>query len=99
MPRPERVRIGALEYGVEWDDPEDGDRYGECDIVAQVIRVSGKIPGDRQREGLLHEVLHAVADRYLADEIDERVVRQLAAGLLDWMVANLDAMRWIVEEK
>ena len=91
--RPNMVRIGALEYSIVNESEEAN--YGNTDIGHLRISVDPKLPEIRQRETLLHEVLHAVTDRYLADDVDERVVRQLSAGLIDWMVANPDALRWV----
>lgn len=82
---PKVLRLGGFDYKVVVDDNRtllvDG-RWGVTDANALTITLDSGAQRERQRETLLHEVLHG-ANYTLPpdDQADERQVRTLALGL------------------
>lgn len=68
-PRPESVKIGQVEYTIEFTDPKvleaSSDlKIADCNEEAAHIRVSFALPDSVQRASLFHEILHAIANVY-----------------------------------
>lgn len=88
---PEFVKVGALTYKVEETDRlELGTNYlGEILYDTLEIRVR---PGaeQRERQTLLHEIIHAMLTNIGEKEHDERVVEGLAHMLLEVIQDNPD---------
>ena len=97
--RPTHVAIGTQRFEIEYPNfiADNGSvNYGEYDHEAIKVRIASWLPVERQRETLVHELLHAVDCRYLGDVFKENQVERLANGLFDWLRANAAAVTWII---
>lgn len=85
---PAAVRVGYAEYAVlalSRGDDDAGSHDGFCQHDRLEIRIDPTPAPARQRETLLHEILHAVAEQYalgLSDKAEERAVSVFAKGLM-----------------
>lgn len=102
MDKPKTVRIGQLEYQIEYKPAVVGDDqhvlYGESRTHEQRILISDNHGIERQKETLLHEVLHAIDEWYNFNGLEERHVTQITHGVFDFIKQNKDAIRWIIED-
>lgn len=107
MKPPKLLRIGPFDYEVlrgafSTLELASRDRVGECDYSDLTIRVSHQLAPGQQRETLLHEALHAVADlaglpSELGADLDEKIVRRLAPLLLALMRDNPKLVAFLTE--
>ena len=74
-----------------------GGDYGHCFPKRCKIVIDPTANAEQQKDTLLHEVIHAI-DSELATGMKERQVRLLATGLMEWMRANQEIVRWISEK-
>lgn len=103
MKIPKTSRFMGRRYKVEFvEKVSDGDRYGETDNVAKVIRIEESADHDQLRETLLHEVIHQVAymtELALSDEDEERVATLLGRALLGHMRDNHSLWLWLMKKE
>jgi hypothetical protein len=97
MDIPARVRIGAHDYEVIFDDV-DGDsdsRFGHCYPRKLQIYIDPRVSPSQQEETFIHEVAHAICSQVRAfpptesgaDE-EERIVQSLCHGLYQCLKDN-----------
>jgi hypothetical protein len=84
-------------------DPNSFDALGHCQRDMLTITVRGNLPGDKLREVLLHEVLHAIVGSsrmalWESDE-EERIVAQLSPVLLNVLRTNPDLARFLLADQ
>lgn len=63
--RPNKVKIGPLDYSVEWRDDAWSQRYdrcGDCNSSLMVIGICENMPAFKIAAVFLHEVMHAIQD-------------------------------------
>jgi hypothetical protein len=89
------IDILGKRWSVQWKRP--GKLFGRCDSRACLIRVDPDCAADQRRDTLLHEVVHAI-DNELDTRMKERQVRLLATGLLHFLRANPEAVRWMLAD-
>jgi hypothetical protein len=88
---PTSVRVAGLDFTVGIEDSEDftDDLFGQVDYRRRRIRISDRADEVRQRETLLHEVIHAVDEAVDAD-LTEHQVTVIARGLFAVIRDNPD---------
>jgi len=103
MKLPERIKIISKRYSIDWvDEGKSGlspDEMGECDILHQKILMERGLAYDTQKVILLHEVLHAVSDEMLADELSEEQVTGMAKGILAVLMDNPSFARFLLRKE
>lgn len=76
----------------------EGDRYGETDHIAKRIQVESVADHDKQRETLLHEIMHQLChmtEIALEDEVEERVATLLGRAIYGHMNDNRALWKWM----
>lgn len=76
---PESVQVGPVAYRVERATLPRNE-FGQCNPFLLRVQVREDLPPAQARSVLLHELLHAVSDVFVAG-LKERQVRALEAGL------------------
>jgi len=94
--RPLQVRILGQVFPIETEDSEDFTRVanGEIHGDEQRIRIADGIGPDKERETLLHEVLHGISI-LMASELDERQIRTISNGLYAVLQENPQLVRFL----
>lgn len=93
-PKDWTLDILGKRFSLTWKAP--GKDFGQCDAKLCQIKVDPHCGSDQQKDTLLHEVLHAI-DHELDTGMRERQVRLQATGLLHFMRANPEVIRWLCE--
>ncbi len=97
MTPPRRLLVSVHTYAIVWDESglvgRHADNRGSTDKDELLIALDARLPASRQRETLLHEVLHAAWGSTSlrstgAHEHEEVVVDALAPVLLDALRRN-----------
>ena len=97
MLKPESLQIGTISYTVkyvtqhEMHDREDC--FGLHDESGTII-INTSYPPSRQKNTVLHEILHALSGRYGLG-LEEKAIRGLANSLFEAMQRNPAAFDWI----
>jgi len=96
VPLPRHIVVGPHRYQLVRDasvrEPLGGDS-GDCSIELLRIRVSPDLALSQERDTVLHETLHAVADmtgvtHELGSDTEEKFVRRLTPAVLDLLRRN-----------
>lgn len=99
MRPPKTLRVAGYVIPVEVvNDPDFTDAYhGEYGTLPRtVIRLSAENEPTRQRETLLHELLHAISDAFEL-EMSERQVAAMSRGLYGVLVDNPKLRAYLAE--
>lgn len=100
---PKTSRFMGRRYRVEVvEKVGEGDRYGETDHIAKVIRLEAASDHDQLRETLLHEIIHQVAymmEMNLPDDSEEQVATVLGRALLGHMRDNHALWTWMLKRE
>ena len=80
---PETIKIGGFDYSVCYDDDELTRRreWGHFWPLQRQLSLMKKASPQQLNCTFIHELLHAVDDIYLADQLEEGIVFSLANGL------------------
>ena len=99
MPRPESVRILGLTYQVATETNTDftDKANGHIDGDAQAIRIADGLGPDKERETLLHEVIHGTSFAMCSD-LTEHQVRSMANGLYAVLRDNPDLVPYLTTD-
>lgn len=94
------IRFCGMDDPVEWTQYKvDGcaeDRFvGRTFHMENRIEISHRVSEQRQREALLHEIIHVVENAMRID-LSEKVVSRLGMGLFAALTDNLDASKYIL---
>lgn len=86
------LKIGYQDYRIEIHDDLGDEICGDTDLENSVIRIAESAI-DRQRNTVIHEVLHAIWDQMglnaqLSDNIQEQVVTSLSNGISTLLADN-----------
>lgn len=93
---PKSVKVGCHEYKlVAKTKRECPDELGKCDYDAVTISVRKRMPGNKARETLLHEILHACGYPTLLGK-DEKFVDTIAPLLLQVIQDNPELMEYLL---
>ncbi len=103
MKLPKKVRILGVDWPIESPnkDLETRVRFAETDHNQQLIRVADDKPLGRQRESLIHELIHASADAMLVDgqELSEQQIRVIARCLHQIFADNPEVLAFLSSEE
>ena len=88
------VDILSKRFTVKWQTVTGKD-FGSCDSVKCEIKIDPKAHLDQQKDTLLHECLHAI-DHEMDTKMSERQVRLTATGLLPFLRANPEIVKWLL---
>lgn len=96
------IKIGYKNYEIhkltEVFDDKHQELYGEIKYDKEEIRISTKFSDNLQRQALIHEIVHAIADKYqLEMNKDERTVDLLAAGIYELILDNKEKIIEFIE--
>ena len=86
------IKIGYQDYRIEIHDDLGDEICGDTDLENSVIRIAESAI-DRQRNTVIHEVLHAIWDQMglnaqLDDNTQEQVVTSLSNGISTLLADN-----------
>ena len=85
-----KLKIGFLTYDiVDWNktSAHEAHCFGTQNAQTQRIKIDAGASDERKREVLLHEVIHAVYDQWMPEQVDlkdmteETIVSAMAIGL------------------
>jgi hypothetical protein len=100
--RPQRIRILGKPWRVEWREriEEDGmPCYGLTTADRQLIEIEDGMVLETEQEVLIHELLHATMESMGIDDQDEKLVTQLAKGLLAVIKDNASLITYLRARK
>lgn len=96
---PKVIHIGAIPVDIVLQDEiENGDRWGDFDVVKYKIRLDRTVPSNTKAiEIVLHEVLHAVYafSSTKAGDDEERTVTAFSTWLAMVFVNNPKLAAWL----
>jgi hypothetical protein len=105
--RPTEVRIGQTIWAVKWDsellsllDEVDGEpKLGLCLTDQNQILLRENLVPAMERDGLLHELLHAITHTYSMKwkANEERMIQKLSPLLLDTLRGNPVVLAFLTE--
>ena len=84
MSLPDKVKIGGIDYDISLIGPdnkqlEDGECWGIIDHENCEILISKELKKDKQKEILVHEILHGIVDFVeLEEEISDDYISRLS---------------------
>lgn len=89
----DKIKVGYKNYELVKEervfDNNNQELYGEINYDVETIRISKRFSKNLQNQAILHELIHAIADRYQLDiNKDERTVDLLAAGIYELILDN-----------
>ena len=98
--KPTHIKIGSVDYPIRWEAEVSDDHgrslYGQLRHSPEdEVVMSSATSLVRQRESLLHEIIHSIDNR-LDLALKEKVVGQLSVGLFETMLDNMKLMKWIL---
>ena len=107
MKIPESVRIGGVEYKVEFEPnlrSSTGILFGEIDYHQSIIRLSTTDGSGHQMQciTLIHEILHGIENHFEAEipeEFKEKIIDMFARGIYQVLQDNGRRLFDIVPEK
>lgn len=91
---PKQITILGLTYTIT-RSVEDNERWGATSPTRQEIVFIGELSAERERETMLHELIHAVGDGLKAG-LTEQQVHILARGLWSVLAGNPKLARWLM---
>jgi len=94
------IRIAGLTFSLEVDNLSMSEEqlFGQTSHVQQRIIYSDAVPVDRQKQSILHEVIHAVMAAYGPPDgarENEDIARALGRGLHQVFVDNPDLVEFL----
>ena len=96
--RPKRVKVGVLNYNVDYvQKVDEDDSLGECDYTGQAIKIKENQPFESERDAMLHEFFHAV-DHMQETNLTEKQVNRMATGILMLLRDNPKFVKYLCEK-
>ena len=79
----EKVKVGGIIYEIEKKESvevnQDKNHYGVCNFKDATIEISTTVNEQRQKQTLIHEIMHAVFDEAGIElENEETIVNQIS---------------------
>jgi hypothetical protein len=108
MTLPNNVRIAGFDYQIKYEDakgmPEMGLQFGQelCGCIQQKeqhIVINNEYTVDRQKETILHEIVHGIVSSYnvpVTEKQHEDVVTGISSGLFQVLNDNPDIINMFV---
>lgn len=97
------IKVGYKNYTIKAENEvftdDRSECYGEISYDQETIRIATKFSKNLQNEALIHEIVHAIADKYQLDiNKDERTIDLLAAGIYELILDNTEQVKSFIEE-
>lgn len=95
----DKIKVGGIDYTVSIEDLSDFNngesfRMGQCSEVKAVIEISKDISLQKQKQTLIHEMMHAVfIESGIDAENEEELVNSI--GLVLYQVLKDNDFSWI----
>lgn len=90
MKKPSAVRVGPIEYDIQWVpdllDDDESELYGVSYGTRQLVQINNSMVASAKRSTLFHEIMHLAFEGSGVDidlELEESIVRSLETILLD----------------
>lgn len=97
-----KAKIGSTKYPIEFVeeilDPDGRKMDGEGCESGGYIKVGKGSCLERQREVVLHEVIHLIADHTGNGDLKEEIIEALSYGIFDFIRENPDIVKYIQGE-
>lgn len=95
------LKIGYKNYTIKTEnevyDDNRQELYGEISYDKETIRLSTKFSQNLQNQALIHELVHAIGDKYQLDiNKDEKTVDLLAAGIYELILDNTEQVKQFI---
>jgi len=91
-----KIRVGACTYTIkELLVNADEGFVGRCHPNSQLIEIEGRLPSDKKKQTLLHEVIHAINFEYGNLRLSERNTDIFATALLSLFKDNPKFKAWL----
>ena len=106
MPKPNMIKVGPLEYSIEWEDGLEVDGmlcHGVMASIDSSIRIDSSQPLMVQQVTLLHEALHAILTESGAADVlgikqEEMVVRSISTQLIQMIQESPSLVSFITRK-
>lgn len=90
-------------FKIEWSEPgkliADTQCFGATHTIDSRIEIDGGLTHERERETLIHEILHQMVSHSglgLDDEEEEKIVSFLGTALHHHITSNPSLWRWVM---
>lgn len=95
------IKIGYKNYNIKLENEVYDDSRNECfGIISydeEKIRIATKFSQNLQNQALIHELVHAIGDKYQLDiNKDEKTVDLLAAGIYELILDNTEQVKQFI---
>lgn len=95
------IKIGYKNYNIKPENEVYDDSRNECfGIISydeEKIRIATKFSENLQNQALIHELIHAIGDKYQLDiNKDEKTVDLLATGIYELILDNTEQVKAFV---
>lgn len=91
------IKFGKTRYLIKYLlEVKNDTRFGECDTGAQEIRVSNKYPILRQKQTLMHEIIHLILNEMGVNHREE-IAGVLGIGLTQIIMDNKELIKEFLE--
>lgn len=79
---PREIPIGGSNFSVKYekDIRRNSNAIGQCRVERQQIAIDPDSTNATKEIVLVHEIIHAIADRFCGGEVTEEMVRNLEVG-------------------
>lgn len=96
------LKIGYKNYTIKTEnevyDDNRQELYGEISYDKETIRLSTKFSRNLQNQALIHELVHAIGDKYQLDiNKDEKTVDLLATGIYELILDNTEQVKNFIQ--
>lgn len=95
------LKIGYKNYTIKTENEVYDDNRNECfgliSYDEETIRLATKFSRNLQNQALIHELVHAIGDKYQLDiNKDEKTVDLLAAGIYELILDNTEQVKQFI---
>lgn len=96
------IKIGYKNYNIKLENEVYDDSRNACfGIISydkETIRIATKFSQNLQNQALIHELVHAIGDKYQLDiNKDEKTVDLLAAGIYELILDNTEQVKSFIQ--
>ena len=112
LSRPSQIQVGSLSFEINWSkdainrlivEANKPDAWGYVDYNTLLIHIDGEQPVQRQRNTLMHEVLHCIWHETGLDDVEEATEEYLIGSLTGRLVGvlrdNPELVAYLTHEK
>lgn len=96
------IKIGYKNYNIKLEnevyDDSRQELFGEISYDTETIRLATRFSQNLQNQALIHELIHAIGDKYQLDiNKDEKTVDLLAAGIYELILDNTEQVKNFIQ--